>query len=125
MKRSLILALCAILAASVLFVACGGDNNDPTDTKAAGNGTTAPALSGEDKSDVVSDNDTAAQKEPDDETYDDPDTVVPGVNWTDLQDITDDAPVSSDTDKEDPSDTVDPEWPFPESGIELPVIPLP
>lgn len=61
----------------------------------------------------------------DNETYDEPATVSPGVNWSDLEDVTGDASVSVDTEKTDSSESVDTEWPFPESGIELPILPLP
>ena len=111
MKRSLIFALCAILVTSVLFVACSGGN------------------SGSDDTDSASGND-ATQTAGGTEIFDDPDTVAPGVRWEDLVPVTDgvDSNDDSDTDGETVGtgeDTLDTAWDFPESGIELPIIPLP
>ena len=112
MKRSLIFALCAILVTSVLFVACsGGKSGSDESASATGDGAASQTAGGT-------------------EIYDDPETVLPGVRWEDLVPVTDgvDSNDDSDTDGETVGtgeDTLDTAWDFPESGIELPIIPLP
>ena len=126
MKRSLIFALCAILVTSVLFVACSGGNSGSDDTdSASGNDATQTAESASATGDGA-----ASQTAGGTEIYDDPETVLPGVRWEDLVPVTDgvDSNDDSDTDGETVGtgeDTLDTAWDFPESGIELPIIPLP
>ena len=134
MKRIAIIALAALLSAAVLF-ACSANNGGGSDTSAKGTENTAASAEASVEITAVS-GDSSAENTAggsDAGPVEDPNTVVPGVAWEDLVPLTKEAG-SADSESEDASgsvtggdasDTAEATWFDLESGIELPIIPLP
>ena len=111
MKRTVIFALVAVLSFAFVIVACTNKNGN--ETTAISDSAEAPVA------------DTAV------ESYEDPNTIAPGLSWSDVYSMleeqkTTDSDSDTDTDSERSSDSEEESSEIHiESGIELPIIPLP